>query len=70
MAAQTGFVPLVERNVTRNIIPTYRYLQNLLGRAAAIEGITEKVAVVASILKLISGLKLLNYYLLAYSKPP
>lgn len=70
MAAQTGFVPLVERNITGNIIPTYRYLQNLLGRAAAIEGITEKVAVVASILKIISGLKLLNYYLLAYAKPP
>jgi SAM-dependent methyltransferase len=69
MAARTGFVPLVERNITRNILPTYRYLQTLLGQAAAIEGITEKVAVVAGILKLISRLKLLNYYLLAYAKP-
>lgn len=69
MAAQAGFVPLVERNVTRNTLPTYRYLQNLLGQAAAIEGITEKVAVVAGLLKLIGTFRLLNYYLLAYSRP-
>lgn len=69
MASQTGFIPLVERNITRNILPTYRYLQMLLAQAAAIEGITEKVAIAAGILKLISRLGLLNYYLLAYTKP-
>ncbi len=69
MAARAGFVPLVERNITRNTLPTYRYLQSLLGQAAAIEGITEKVAIVAGILKLIGALRLLNYYLLAFAKP-
>lgn len=69
MATRAGFVPILERNITRNTLPTYRYLQSLLGQAAAIEGITEKVAIVAGILKLIGTLRLLNYYLLAFARP-
>ncbi len=37
LAAQAGFEPLVERNVTRNTLPTYRYLADLLRRAIVIE---------------------------------
>ena len=69
LASQTRFRPLVERNITRHTLPTYRYLQKLLRSAAAIEGITEGAADLVGILRLVGATGLLNYYLLAFKKP-
>jgi ubiquinone/menaquinone biosynthesis C-methylase UbiE len=66
---QIGYQPLVERNVTRNILPTYRYLKTLLGHAAAIEGITGPVTHFMDVLKILGALALLNYYVMAFRKP-
>ena len=69
MARRVGFVPLVERNIVRHTLPTYSYLQTLLRQSAAIEGITERAADLIGILRWVSKLHLLNYYLLAFAKP-
>lgn len=69
MARRVGFEPLVERNIVRHTLPTYSYLQTLLGQSAAIEGITERAAELIGILRWVSKLHLLNYYLLAFTKP-
>jgi ubiquinone/menaquinone biosynthesis C-methylase UbiE len=69
MIRKIGFEPLVERNVTRNILPTYRYLKFLLGHAAAIEGITGPVTRFMDVLRVASALGLLNYYVMAFRKP-
>lgn len=69
LAAATGFVPLSERDVTGHTLPTYDYLQRLLGGTAAIEGITDKVVGLLGLLKGVAALGLLRYYLLAYRKP-
>jgi len=66
---RVGFEPLAERNVTRNILPTYRYLKGLLSNAAAIEGITGPVTHFMEVLRLASALGLLNYYVMAFRKP-
>lgn len=66
---KVGFQPLVERNVTRNILPTYRYLKHLLGHAAAIEGITGPITQFMDVLRMTSALGLLKYYVMAFRKP-
>ncbi|MFZ5784748.1 MAG: class I SAM-dependent methyltransferase [Pseudomonadota bacterium] len=66
---EIGFRPLVERDVTRNVLPTYRYLKGLLGQAAAIEGITGPVTHFLQVLRMLSLLRLLNYYVIALRKP-
>jgi ubiquinone/menaquinone biosynthesis C-methylase UbiE len=66
---EIGYLPVVERNVTRNILPTYRYLKALLGDAAAIEGITGPITYFMDVLKILSALGLLNYYVMAFRKP-
>ncbi len=66
---RVGFEPLAERNVTRNILPTYRYLKGLLSHAAAIDGITGPVTHFLEVLRAASALGLLNYYLMAFRKP-
>lgn len=69
LVRKTGFQPLAERNVTRNILPTYRYLKTLLSKPAAIEGITGPVTHFMEVLRLVSVLGLLNYYVMAFRKP-
>jgi SAM-dependent methyltransferase len=69
MAARIGFEALMVRNVTRQTLPTYRYLQRLLRQGAAIEGITERAADMVGILRYIASFGLLNYYLLAFRRP-
>lgn len=69
LAASTGFDPLVQRDITRNTLPTYRYLQHLLRHSALIEGITDRAADLVGLLKVLGICKLLNYYLFAFSKP-
>lgn len=66
---EIGYHSLVERNVTPHIVPTYRYLKTLLSQAAAIEGITGPVTHFMDVLKVLSALGLLNYYVMAFHKP-
>lgn len=69
LVRRIGFEPLVACNVTRNILPTYRYLKFLLGHAAAIEGVTGPVTYFMEVLRMTSALGLLNYYVMAFRKP-
>ncbi len=62
MARRAGLIPVVERNITRNTLPTYRYLQSLVGSVrTAQRGI--------GFLQLLARCGLLGYYLLAFRKP-
>jgi ubiquinone/menaquinone biosynthesis C-methylase UbiE len=70
LAAATGFEPVVERDITDHTLPTYRYLQHLLRHAALVEGITDRAASLIGLLKVLGVFKLLNYYVLAFRKPP
>ncbi len=69
LVREIGYQPLTERNVTRNILPTYRYLKSLLTREAAIEGITDSVTHFMDALRLLGALGLLSYYFMAFRKP-
>jgi ubiquinone/menaquinone biosynthesis C-methylase UbiE len=68
LAEQTGFVPIAERDVTENIMPTYVYLQ-AIGRKAAAQGpfggITERLLRVT---ELRAVFRLLSYQLMAFRK--
>ena len=64
-----SYRPLVERNITKQTLPTYRYLQNLLRGGAAVVGVTELPANLIGLLKLVGALGLVNYDLLAFTKP-
>ena len=59
----------MQRNITGQTLPTYRYIQNLLRHSAAIEGITERAANFVGVLRLVSLFRVLNYYLFAFQKP-
>lgn len=69
LAARVGFAPLVERNITKHTLPTYRYLPQLLRGIAAAQGETAATADLVVILRLLGALALLNYYLLVFRKP-
>ena len=69
LASRSGFRSLVERNITKQTLPTYRYLQNLLRGGAAVVGVTELPANLIGLLKLVGALGLVNYDLLAFTKP-
>jgi ubiquinone/menaquinone biosynthesis C-methylase UbiE len=68
LAAETGFVPVAERDVTDNIRPTYDYLQRI-GREAASAGPVGSIAgPLLRITELRAIFKLLSYYLLSFRK--
>jgi ubiquinone/menaquinone biosynthesis C-methylase UbiE len=68
LAAETGFVPVAERDVTDNIRPTYDYLQHI-GREAASAGPVGSIAgPLLRITELRAIFKLLSYYLLSFRK--
>jgi hypothetical protein len=68
LAAQSGFVPVAERNVTDNILPTYRYLQQL-GRQNWTQGTFGGIADrLLRVTELRAVFRLLSYYLLAFRK--
>jgi ubiquinone/menaquinone biosynthesis C-methylase UbiE len=65
LAKQTGFVPVAERDVTRNILPTYDYLVQL-GRKLSEQGsLAERLLRVTEVRTVF---RLLSYYLLAFRK--
>jgi hypothetical protein len=68
LAAETGFVPVAERDVTAHILPTYDYLQRI-GREAASAGPVGSIAgPLLRITELRAIFKLLSYYLLSFRK--
>ncbi|HUX82337.1 MAG TPA: methyltransferase domain-containing protein [Halothiobacillus sp.] len=69
LAKATGFEVEVERNITAHTLPTYRYLQRVLGAQGADEKIKKKTDGLVSLLQLLGKTGLLNYYLLAFRKP-
>jgi ubiquinone/menaquinone biosynthesis C-methylase UbiE len=69
LAVRQRFIATVERNITRHMLPTYRYLPKLLRGIAAAEGTTARTANLVVILRAIGALGLLNYYLMAFRKP-
>jgi len=69
LAARAGFTAKAERNVTKHTLPTYRYLPKLLRSIAALQGTTAGTADLVVILRAIGALGLLNYYLMAFTKP-
>ncbi|MBQ69323.1 SAM-dependent methyltransferase [Candidatus Saccharibacteria bacterium] len=69
VASQIGYEPVLARNVTRNVLPTYQHLKHLLAGAAAIEGITGPIVRFMDALRFLSGAGLLNYYVVGLRKP-
>ena len=69
IARRIGFERLAERDVTANVLPTWRYLKVLLSHSAAVDGITGPVTRFMDVLGVVSRLGLLNYYLIALRKP-
>jgi len=68
LAASTGFSALVQRDITRHTLPTYRHLQSLLAEKASIPGQTERAAEFVPFLEYLGRAKLLNYYLMSFRK--
>jgi SAM-dependent methyltransferase len=69
LAKHADLVPDVERNITGNTLPTYRYIQQMLARDT-------RYAKRGAIFRFLLGLNrqlgvtgLLNYYLLSFRKP-
>ena len=69
LATEAGLVSVVERNITANTLPTYRYLQALIRRKATLKGHTDRAGPLIGLLRLLGVLGLLNYYLLSFRKP-
>jgi ubiquinone/menaquinone biosynthesis C-methylase UbiE len=67
LAAATGFIPVVERDVTDNILPTYRYLQKI-GRRLAGGSSNPATDTALRITQLLAMSRLLSYYLLSFRK--
>jgi ubiquinone/menaquinone biosynthesis C-methylase UbiE len=65
LAQNTGFKTLIERDITKNTLPTYAYLQQM----AQQQGIKHKTArVETTVVSLLSHLRLLHYYIYGWQK--
>jgi ubiquinone/menaquinone biosynthesis C-methylase UbiE len=69
LAMQTGFEYGAERNVTRQTLPTYRYLERLLAHLGVGGGLAGIVRASIRMQRLFGAFGLLNYYLLSFNKP-
>lgn len=69
LAARTGFSSLVERDITRHTLPTYRYLQTLLDQVGTMPRHAVMASKMVPMLALLGRRKLLNYYLMSFQKP-
>jgi len=67
LAAATGFVPVAERDVTENILPTYHYLQQI-GRRLASQSSSPITGTLLRVTELRAVFRLLSYYLLSFRK--
>lgn len=69
LAADTGFKVSAMRDITRHTLPTYRYLPTMLGEAVRKEGLERQSRYMIEMLWWLGRLGLLNYYLIALTKP-
>jgi SAM-dependent methyltransferase len=69
LGSRTGFTPLVERDVSRHTLPTYGYLKELVQRSDLPGTIRKSAGAVLNVMRWASRTGLLDYYVLAYSKP-
>lgn len=67
IAAAAGLTLCCARNATANTLPTYRYLQRLVGPDVRVAG--RRAADMIGMLSLLGRARLLNYYLIAFRKP-
>jgi SAM-dependent methyltransferase len=69
LGSRTGFTALVERDISRQTLPTYGYLKELVRRSDLPATIRKSAAALLNVMRLASRTGLLNYYVLAYGKP-
>lgn len=69
LARMTGFVPDVEYNATANTLPTYTYLQTMLGRGKKRGGGVGIFHRLLGLNRWLGATGLLNYFLLSFRKP-
>ena len=69
IARRTGLLPVERRNLTRHILPTYRYLVDVLRRSKSVEGIIQPIPDAAPWLAWAGRLGVLRYELLSFRKP-
>jgi ubiquinone/menaquinone biosynthesis C-methylase UbiE len=69
MALKTGLVSVAERNVTRQTLPTYHYLEGLLAQNDTIGGYVKVLAPLLRMQRLFGAFGPLNYWLLSFRKP-
>lgn len=68
LAQRTGFVSAAERNITRNTLPTYRYLGGIAGRDNSSSWVGRVSGPLLRTQRLLGSSGLLNYYLLSFRK--
>lgn len=69
LAEQAGFVIEVQRNVIRNVLPTYRYLEYFVTREAVDDWRTDLAKYTMRIARLLGRSRMLSYYLMSFRKP-
>jgi len=69
LAAQSGLRSVAERNVTRQTLPTYRYLERMLARHRIVGGLVRIGVSLMRLQRMFGVYGLPNYYLLSFKKP-
>jgi ubiquinone/menaquinone biosynthesis C-methylase UbiE len=66
LAGRMGFITRVERDITKNTLPTYSYLRRLAHQ----QHVVSKTAMIeTAAVELLSRLGLMNYYIYGFQKP-
>jgi ubiquinone/menaquinone biosynthesis C-methylase UbiE len=72
LAKQIGFSVSLDRDITRNTLPTYRFLRSLLvEKGGSTSGASEliRASLTTLLVEFISRARLLNYFVFAFKKP-
>ncbi len=69
LAKRIGLAPVATRNVTAHTLPTYRYLQHILGHKLPNDREARSFRSLLGLARSLSAMRLLNYQLLSFSKP-
>lgn len=69
LTTNTGLTFDVRKNVTRNTLPTYRYIQEMLRRNSKSGQVHRAFKLLLGLCRSLGRSRLLNYYFLAFSKP-
>jgi SAM-dependent methyltransferase len=70
LALASGLAPVAERDITRNTLPTYRFLEWIASRQLAGRALAAPSRLLIRLQGLLSAAGLLNYDLLLFRKPP